>query len=280
MLAGCFAFLGISAKRGAMRRVALPGRAPGTLALGVLGFAAVVPLVVGELSARADGAPAGSAVASASASSAASAPVAGSATGSAAPSASASAKPEPKAERRSGLVVGATGGFALGTASGWPNEADKIGDARYYGAGGVMYGWGTSFFLMGAFADVFNFGGFFSIGGVENEDWKSPAMGGGFRVEAFPLFYVHKSLRDLGIMAQFGIGGGSLDAKHGAYPGASGVQSFVSAGLFYEWHFLYLGHTHFALAPTVQVDFIGSQAFDRPTVLFGARLSWYSGGGP
>jgi hypothetical protein len=243
-------------------------------ALGVLGFAAMMPLLLGELAARAESAGAAP-VASTSG-----APAAGSASTAPAASASGSSAPEPKAERRSGLVLGASGGFALGTASGWPNEADKIGDPRYYGAGGLMLGYGASFFVMGAFADVFNFGAFFGMGGLQNEDWKSPAMGGGFRVEAFPLFYVHKALRDLGVMAQFGIGGGSLDAKHGAYPGAAGVQSYVSAGLFYEWHFLYLGHTHFALAPTVQVDFIGSQPFDRPSVLFGARLSWYSGGGP
>lgn len=241
-------------------------------ALSVLAFAGAIPVVLSAFAARADGPPA-AASASASASASAAPPATASA------SASASAKPEPKAERRAGLVVGASGGFALGTGSGYPNEADRIGDPVYYGAGGVMYGGQGSFFLMGAFADVFNFGAFFGIGHLENEDWKSPAKGGGFRVEAFPFFYLHRSLRDLGIMAQFGIGGGSLDAKHGAYPGASGVQSFASVGLFYEWHFLYLGHTHFALAPTIQVDFIGSQAFDRPSITFGARLAWYSGGG-
>ncbi|CAN5465297.1 hypothetical protein BH09MYX1_BH09MYX1_26020 [soil metagenome] len=251
-------------------------------ALSVLCVSAAVPVVLAAFVAHADGPTVPAAGASASNSTNATkvtnASASASSRGAAAPSASAA--PDPKAERRSGLVLGASGGFALGTASGWPNESDRIGDPNFHGDGGVMLGFSSSFFVMGAFADVFNFGAFFSTGRIENGDWKSSGMGGGFRVEAFPFFYFHRALRDFGIMAQFGIGGANLDAKAGTYPGASGLQSFVSAGLFYEWHFLYLGHTHFALAPTVQFDFIGSQALDRTAVIFGARLAFYSGGGP
>jgi len=185
--------------------------------------------------------------------------------------------PPKPAERRSGLVVGASGGVQLGTASGYPNEAAKIGDAAYYGAGGAMVGYGGTFFVMGAFADVFNFGVWFGTGILGNSDWRSPGMGGGFRAEAFPFYGACKCLRDLGLMAQFGIGGGSLDATHGYYPGASGVQSYASAGVFYEWNFLQLNHGHFALAPGVDYNYIGSRGFDRSVVVFGGRIAFYSG---
>lgn len=185
--------------------------------------------------------------------------------------------PPVQAERRSGLVVGASGGFQLGTASGYPNEADKIGSPAYYGAGGTMAGYGGTFFVMGAFADVFNFGVWFGTGIVGNDDWRSPGIGGGFRAEAFPFYGTCKCLRDLGVMAQFGVGGGSLDGTHGFYPGASGVQSFAAAGVFYEWNFLPLKHGHFTLAPGVEYNYIGSRGFDRSVVVFGGRIAFYTG---
>ena len=185
--------------------------------------------------------------------------------------------PPRPAERRSGLVLGASGGVQLGTASGYPNEANRIGDPAYYGAGGAMVGYGGTFFVMGAFADVFNFGVWFGTGIIGNSDWRSPGMGGGFRAEAFPFYGACKCLRDLGIMAQFGVGGGSLDGTHGFYPGASGVQSFAAAGVFYEWNFLQLKHGHFALAPGVEYNYIGSQAFERSVVVLGGRIAFYTG---
>ena len=185
--------------------------------------------------------------------------------------------PPVQAERRSGLVLGSSGGFQLGTASSYPNESDRIGVPAYYGAGGAMVGYGGTFFVMGAFADVFNFGVWFGTGIIGNDDWRSPGMGGGFRAEAFPLYGVCRCLRDLGVMAQFGVGGGSLDGTHGFYPGASGVQSFAAAGVFYEWNFLQLAHGHFTLAPGVEYNYIGSRAFDRSVAVFGGRIAFYTG---
>ncbi|HEY1954692.1 MAG TPA: hypothetical protein VGH28_03755 [Polyangiaceae bacterium] len=183
----------------------------------------------------------------------------------------------PKQERRSGLVVGAAGLFTAGTAAGYPNQAAQIGDPNFYGAGGVMAGGGVNAFVMAALADVFNFGLWFGYSVVANADWSSTGIGGGFRLEAFPLWSVHPRLRDLGFFAQFGIGEANLEAQRGFYPGSDGVQSYVTLGAFYEFTFARMKHGHFTLAPSVQWDYVFARSIDRHTAGLGLRVAFYSG---
>jgi hypothetical protein len=183
----------------------------------------------------------------------------------------------PKQERRSGLLVGTTGFFASGTAAGYPNQAAEIGDPTYYGAGGVMGGGGFDAFVMAALADVFDFGLWFGYSLVANNDWSSEGIGGGFRLEAFPLYRVAKPLRDLGFFAQFGIGSANLEPEHGFYPGSDGVQSYITLGAFYEWTILHMKHGHFTIAPSLQYDYVFARSIDRHTAGLGLRVAFYSG---
>lgn len=183
----------------------------------------------------------------------------------------------PKQTRRSGLVIGAAGLFTSGTAAGYPNQSAEIGDPTYYGAGGVMAGGGTNAFVMASLADVFNFGLWFGYSVIANNDWSSEGIGGGFRLEAFPLWSVARPLRDLGFFAQFGIGSANLEPEHGTYPGADGVQSYISLGAFYEWTFLRLKRGHFTIAPSLQWDYVFARSIDRHTAGLGLRVAFYSG---
>lgn len=183
----------------------------------------------------------------------------------------------PKAQTRSGLVVGTTGLFASGTAAGYPNQASEIGVPAYYGAGGAMAGGGVNAFVMGALADVFNFGLWIGYTVIQNNDWRSEGLGGGFRLEAFPLYSLVPKLKDLGLFAQFGIGSANLEAQRGYYPGADGVQSYVSFGAFYEWTIIHMKRGHFTLAPSVEYDYVGARSIDRHTFGLGLRVAFYSG---
>ncbi len=183
----------------------------------------------------------------------------------------------PKAQTRSGLVVGVTGLFSSGTAAGYPNQASQIGDPAYYAAGGTMAGGGINGYVMGALADVFNFGLRIGYTVVQNNDWRSEGVGGGFRLEAFPLYSLVPKLKDLGFFAQFGIGSANLEAARGFYPGADGVQSYVSFGVLYDWTFLRMKHGHFTLAPSVEYDYVGARSIDRHTFNLGFRVAFYSG---
>jgi len=183
----------------------------------------------------------------------------------------------PKQERRSGLVVGVTPLLSSGTAAGYPNQAAQIGDPKYYAAGGVMGGGGVNAYVMAALADVFNFGLYFGYTLIANGDWRSEGIGGGFRLEAFPLYSLVPRLKDLGLFAQFGIGSANLEATRGFYPGSDGVQSYVTAGVFYEFTIARLKHGHLTLAPSLEYDYVGARSIDRHTAGLGLRVTFYSG---
>ena len=183
----------------------------------------------------------------------------------------------PKQQTRSGVVIGATGLFASGTAAGYPNQASEIGDPAFYGAGGAMAGGGVNAFVMGALADVFNFGLWFGYTLIANNDWSSEGLGGGFRLEAFPFHSIVPSLKNFGFFAQFGIGSANLEASRGFYPGSDGVQSYASGGVFYEFTFLKMKRGHFTLAPSIEYDYVGARSIDRHTLGLGLRVAFYSG---
>ncbi len=176
-------------------------------------------------------------------------------------------------ERRGGLVVGLSAGLSLGTASGYPNDIQKVGVPAYYAAGGLMPGYSGSAFVMGALADVFNFGLFGGTSRLGTGDWSMTGYVGGFRLEAFPLYSVRPALRDLGFMAQFGVGAARLDPTRGSYQGAVGTQSVLGAGAFYELRPV----RHLTIAPTVEYNYITASSIDAYWLQLGVRVAFYSG---
>ena len=189
------------------------------------------------------------------------------------------AKNAPKENERGGFTVGLTGGFATGTASGYPNDLQKIDDPRYFGAGGAMVGESSGFMIMGAFARELSFGIWMNQSAMVSASgkWNSSAYGGGFRLEVFPFGWLLPSLKDLGLIGQFGVGGGSLKANEGTYPGADGIQSYIGAGTFYEWMFAHPGRTRWVIGPSIEYQLVTSRPFERSAVMFGLRFAFYTG---
>jgi hypothetical protein len=187
--------------------------------------------------------------------------------------------PRGPVERR-GLVVGVTGGFAMGTAEGYPNDVNQIGDPAYYGAGGFQVGEAFGGHIMGVFAKELSFGVFGTQGWSISTSgkWESFGAGGGFRIEVFPFGWLVPQLGNLGIAGMFGLGTATLTAREGAYPGAAGAQSLVGVGVFHEWAVLRMGHTHLDLGPAMELHVIPTQPLDRATVFIGLRITFYSGG--
>lgn len=187
---------------------------------------------------------------------------------------------------RGGLVLGLGGGFAMGTASGYPNDLQKIDDPRYFSAGGFMAGGSSGGFVMGAFAPELNFGVWVAQGATVSASgrWRSRGYGGGFRIEVFPAGWLVPALRDLGVMGQFGVGAGELrptdPAAAATYAGADGVQSYVGVGVFHEWVFAHPGKTRWVLGPSVEYQLVASRPFERSTLMLGLRIAFYSGPGP
>jgi hypothetical protein len=178
---------------------------------------------------------------------------------------------------RSGFEVGLAVGGAVGSASGYPNNSTQIGNPSYYSASGWMIGTSEEVLAMGALADYLSFGFWFDHSEYSNADWRSAANAGGLRIEVFPLVDLHPRWNGLALLAQFGIGGGSLVSNRADLPQAQGTQSFVGAGAFYEWSFWRGPGGHFAGGPSLEYDAIWSQAFERHGLVASARVVFYGG---
>ena len=178
---------------------------------------------------------------------------------------------------RSGIVMGFSFGGGVAGASGYPNNALQIGDPNYYSSSGWMGGTGESFFLMGAIADYLNAGFWGGAATFNSRDWRSGGGGGGLRIEAFPLVTWMPRFAGLGVFGQFGVGSTNLHAKAGGYPDASGTQSFVAGGVFYEWGFGKLLGGHFGAGPSLEYDAIVATPIERHAMLASARFVFYGG---
>jgi hypothetical protein len=186
----------------------------------------------------------------------------------------------PSAHRfRSGLVFGLSVGAGLVGATGYPNDTLKIGDPAYYSASGMTLGPAESLFVMGALSDYVSVGFFFDHATSRNGDWRTAANSGGLRLEGFPLVALVPALQGLGVVARFGIGGGSLTptAVPGSPAASDGTQSFAGAGVLYEWSFLHLLGGHFGVGPSVEYDAVWSPAFERHGLVASARVVFYGG---
>jgi hypothetical protein len=176
------------------------------------------------------------------------------------------------AERRSDIVLGASAGLLLGTASGYPNELVKIDDPRYESSTGFAAGTGLSFWLGGALTDWFTFGVGATFLGGSGSDGKMSAQAFIVKVEAFPLYGMGGPLRDLAFFADFGAGGMSVEGEP-AEAAEGGFPSVVGLGSAYE--LFRLGH--FAFAPTAEYMLINSQTVNSHSMIFGVRALFYGG---
>ena len=184
-----------------------------------------------------------------------------------------SSSPElkPNATRRSDFTIGTSGGFGFGRAKGYPNEVDKIGEGAYSSNTKLGLGSGGAMWVGVAFNDYMTFG--LGMGGLGLTGNDREASGGVFlfHVDAYPLFAVDKSLRDLGLFAHFGTG--PLEIRGGEEPAEGGLMGYVEGGLFYEGWRLW----GFGMGPSVSVLHMWSESATLTATLVGGRLAFYSG---
>ncbi len=208
------------------------------------------------------------------------APSAGAATPAPATTADTASAPSTKPPKplRDGVVLGASLGFGVASASGYPNDVRLNQNPDYYGSTPLLPGYSFSFMFMGALTPYLNVGVWGGGATFENSDWKSVGGGGGLRVEGFPLMAFCACVMPpvlanyLGVYAQVGAGSVSTRVKReGNYETVGGVQSFLAAGAFYE---VKLGKM-FAIGPDLRYELIASRTSDRHGLILGARLAFY-----
>lgn len=179
--------------------------------------------------------------------------------------------PATKATRRSDFTLGASGGFGLGKASGYPNEIQKIGDGQYRSNTKLGIGSGGAVWLGVAFNDYLTFGLGMSSLSLSGNDRDASTGAFIFHIDAYPLFDVDKSLQDLGVFAHLGTG--PLSIKGGPEEADGGLMAYVEGGLVYErLRFWQLG-----IGPSVSVIHMWSDSAQVTGALFGGRVAFYGG---
>jgi hypothetical protein len=181
---------------------------------------------------------------------------------------------------RDGVVLGASFGVGVGSASGYPNDVLYDRNPDYYGSTPMLPGYGLTFTIMGALTPYLNVGVFGGFANFGNSDWKSSGGGGGLRIEAYPLMAVCPCVipktitSNVGVYAQFGVGAVSTEVlRPGKYETIGGVEGTLAAGAFYE---VWLGRL-FSLAPDLRYEVINSRTSDRNSLMAGVRLAFYPG---
>jgi hypothetical protein len=177
--------------------------------------------------------------------------------------------------RRGGFTAGIYGAMSFGTVSGYPNDLGKIDDPLYRsatsgaGSGGMLYFGGT-------LTDWFTFG--FGLAQSSFGSGKIVTSGGAFlfHVEAFPMFSMGGTYRDLGVFADFGTGSATIVRREDQMQfSASGSLSIGGFGAFWEpWR----ANNHWVAGPFAAFQYQESDSMVRTFGEVGLRGTFYGGG--
>lgn len=179
------------------------------------------------------------------------------------------------AHRRSDFVAALQLGGAFGGVSGYPNELEKLNEPRYEADTGLGSGLGGGFWIGGALRDWFTVGVGLSTSSVSGKGVTATGTAFVLHLEGYPLYFLHGPFEDLGVLAEFGGGSGSILRKSDTVA-EGGSLSVVGFGVVYEG--LRLG-SHFSVGPLLEFKHEWSQSLDWNTALAGIRVSYYGGPG-
>lgn len=173
----------------------------------------------------------------------------------------------PPTQRRGGFTAGLSYAPGFLAATGYPNKLDEIG-APEFERSVSGFGSGSSLWLGGALRDWLVFG--IGVGSRTNPDQTFTSGGLVFRVEAFPLYSLGGTYRDLGVLGEFG-GGGSTISEDDETVADGGFTSLVGLGVFWEpWQFW-----HFSAGPVAQYTHEFSQSMSAHAATLGLRMAFY-----
>lgn len=176
-----------------------------------------------------------------------------------------------RAERRSGFAAGIQVGYGVSSASGYPNEVEKLDRSEYRSSTGLSFGSANTIWLGGALRDWFVFG--LGIWGVSAKKGDIEALGSGFmlHVEAFPLFALGGRFRDLSVYTN--VGPGALKIEGGPEDADGGLMSMLNLGVSFE----VLRLKFFALGPTLDGMYTYSQYANGGGAFLGVKGVIYGG---
>ncbi len=180
--------------------------------------------------------------------------------------------PAPQSHR-SGPLLGLSLGAGTARFEGYPNEASKLDDARYFSSVGLKPGGVASVLILAALTDYLNVGLWFGFGAFGAGGDSGKTSGGGLRVEGYPLSWVSPRYRNWGVFGQFGVGTGSLKRSDAIV--AEGTQSFFALGSYYEFEVMRQPGGLAMLGPELSAQLIDSVSFKSQAVLLSLRFAFY-----
>jgi hypothetical protein len=177
-----------------------------------------------------------------------------------------------KPTRRGGFAMGIGVGIGFGASNGFPNDAKKIGFAKYYTESGTGFATGGTIWVGGALGDWVNFG----VGGgystILVNGTQSPAPLGCFHADVYPLFPLGKGFRDIGATFDFGLSFPTTTDADEKTLIDGGMSSYMFAGAFWEG----ITAWQFKMGPYLGAHYVFSDSIRRPSLLGGFRITVYS----
>ncbi len=178
----------------------------------------------------------------------------------------------PKPQHRSGFMLGASAGLALGSAAGYPLAAEKIGDERYRASTGFGVGPAGAVWLGGALADWLAVGLGVGFPQLRGQEQAASATAFLLRAEVFPALTWGSGWAPLGVHGSFGLAVATLE-RGGATTADGGSMSHVGLGLFHET----LRVAGFALGPALDTTAVFSPTLALYAATLGLRAAYTTG---
>jgi hypothetical protein len=176
-------------------------------------------------------------------------------------------------ERRGSFAMGIGLGGGVGAAYGYPNDSAKIGHPAYHATSGAGAALGSTIWIGGALADWLSFGVGFGYSNILSAETSSPAPYGLFHTDLYPLYGLGKAFRDLGAMADFGLGFPTTTDKKTNLAIIQGeASSYVFVGIGWEG----LTAWKLRMGPFAGIHYMFSDSVSRPVGLIGFRMTLYA----
>ena len=176
----------------------------------------------------------------------------------------------PPTERRGGFHLGLMSGAGYGGVVGYPNKLGQIDNPAYrQSVGGLATA--TGLWLGGMLRDGLGVGVGASLLSALEKEQQAATFAFVLHVEAFPAFALGETWRDVGVLAEFGAGGGVVldDAQQEQANG--GALSVIGIGAFWEpWKFW-----HISAGPALQYSYRFSESMHAHGVSLGLRVAFY-----
>jgi hypothetical protein len=178
----------------------------------------------------------------------------------------------PPAVRRSGFLLGLSGGLALASASGYPNDVAKIDLPEFEASTGLGVSSGGTLWIGGSLADWMNIAVGFQGGSFQGNGLDASGGGIHMRVEAFPLFYRGGAWQDLGL--SFSAGTGNITVERDGESVAEGEgTSAVGLGAFFEP----IRFWQVSTGPDITYTHQFSRSMSAHLLVVGWRVAFYGG---